>query len=104
MAPTDEDTKITGDILEWIASRDPCTLFTLCSTTFTSSFFFNGSPQGVWNSSGINTCTKFLRDPWGVDGGLRRSSQYEVFLCFKMILMSFYEDKEEESEEDIEFR
>ena len=41
-------------------------------------------------------------------GDLQKSSQHEVFLCGKMtlmkILMSFYEDREEEREEDVEFK
>jgi hypothetical protein len=41
-------------------------------------------------------------------GTLRRSNQYKVFLCGKKtlmnVLMSFYEVREEEGEENVEVR
>jgi len=57
----------------------------------------------------VNIYTMSLRDPGGVDGGLFWiSSQYKVFLCGKKILMnvlmSFYEDRDEEGEENIEVK
>ena len=108
----DEDTKITGNILERLIPQDPCISFTMCFTTFTfwlqwlllwqvslkvANFLFNEYLHIV----PYRPLRMLMGDPPKI------KSVRSIFMWQKTlmkVLMSFYEDREEEGEENIEVR